>query len=110
MHKNATKCNETLSKWCENKDGASKIIDTFETYQPPPPPLPTHKSQSYGKSAAMLSSTASPNKCRAKKVKVVPPPVEKTPEEIKVEERAKVKRKLTALRPTPSPKQVFTER
>jgi hypothetical protein len=33
MHKNATKCNKTLSKWCENKDGASKIIDTFETYQ-----------------------------------------------------------------------------
>jgi hypothetical protein len=32
MHKNATKCNETLSKWCENKHGASKIIDTFETY------------------------------------------------------------------------------
>jgi hypothetical protein len=26
------KCNETLSKWCENKHGASKIIDTFETY------------------------------------------------------------------------------
>jgi hypothetical protein len=35
MHKNATKCNETLSKWCKNKHGASKIIDTFETYQPP---------------------------------------------------------------------------
>jgi hypothetical protein len=34
MHKNATKCNETLSKWCKNKHGASKIIDTFETYQP----------------------------------------------------------------------------
>jgi hypothetical protein len=33
MHKNATKCNETLSKWCKNKDEASKIIDTFETYQ-----------------------------------------------------------------------------
>jgi hypothetical protein len=33
MHKNATKCNETLSKWCKNKHGASKIIDTFETYQ-----------------------------------------------------------------------------
>jgi hypothetical protein len=33
MHKNATKCNKTLSKWCENKHGASKIIDTFETYQ-----------------------------------------------------------------------------
>jgi hypothetical protein len=33
MHKNATKCNETQSKWCINKHGASKIIDTFETYQ-----------------------------------------------------------------------------
>jgi hypothetical protein len=29
------KCNETLSKWCKNKHGASKIIDTFETYHPP---------------------------------------------------------------------------
>jgi hypothetical protein len=35
MHKNATKCNKTQSKWCINKHGASKIIDTFETYQPP---------------------------------------------------------------------------
>jgi hypothetical protein len=35
MHKSATKCNETLSKWCKNKHGASKIIDTFETYQYP---------------------------------------------------------------------------
>jgi hypothetical protein len=33
MHKNATKCNETLSKWCKNKHGASKIMDTLETYQ-----------------------------------------------------------------------------
>jgi hypothetical protein len=33
MHKNATKCNETLGKWCKNKHGALKIIDTFETYQ-----------------------------------------------------------------------------
>jgi hypothetical protein len=33
MHKNATKCTKTLSKWCKNKHGASKIIDTFETYQ-----------------------------------------------------------------------------
>jgi hypothetical protein len=33
MHKNATKCNNTQSKWCINKHGASKIIDTFETYQ-----------------------------------------------------------------------------
>jgi hypothetical protein len=34
MHKNATKCNETLSKWYKNKHGASKIIDTLETYHP----------------------------------------------------------------------------
>jgi hypothetical protein len=33
-HKNATKCNETHGKWCKNKHGASKIIDTLETYQP----------------------------------------------------------------------------
>jgi hypothetical protein len=33
MHKNAMKCNETLSKWYKNKHGVSKIIDTFETYQ-----------------------------------------------------------------------------
>jgi hypothetical protein len=36
MHKNATKCNKTLSKWCKNKHGSSKIIDTFETYHLPP--------------------------------------------------------------------------
>jgi hypothetical protein len=34
MHKNAMKYNKTQSKWCINKHGASKIIDTFETYQP----------------------------------------------------------------------------
>jgi hypothetical protein len=33
MHKNATKCNKTQSEWCKNRHGASKIIDTFETYQ-----------------------------------------------------------------------------
>jgi hypothetical protein len=33
MHKNATKYNKTLRKWCKNKHGASKFIDTFETYQ-----------------------------------------------------------------------------
>jgi hypothetical protein len=33
MHKNAMKCNKTLSKWCKNKHGASKIMDTLETYQ-----------------------------------------------------------------------------
>jgi hypothetical protein len=32
MYKNATKCNETLNKWCKNKHGASKIMDTLETY------------------------------------------------------------------------------
>jgi hypothetical protein len=35
MHKNATKCNEILSKWCKNKHGASKIMDTLETYEAP---------------------------------------------------------------------------
>jgi hypothetical protein len=33
MYKNATKCNETIGKWCKTKHGASKIIDTFEMYQ-----------------------------------------------------------------------------
>jgi hypothetical protein len=28
-------CNETQGKWCKNKHGSSKIIDTFETYQAP---------------------------------------------------------------------------
>jgi hypothetical protein len=32
MHKSATKCNEKVGKWCKNKHGASKIIDTLETY------------------------------------------------------------------------------
>jgi hypothetical protein len=32
MYKNATKCNKTIGKWCKNKHGASKIIDTFQTY------------------------------------------------------------------------------
>jgi hypothetical protein len=32
MHKSATKCNEIVGKWCINKHGASKIIDTLETY------------------------------------------------------------------------------
>jgi hypothetical protein len=29
------KCNKTLGKWCKNKHGASKIMDTLETYQYP---------------------------------------------------------------------------
>jgi hypothetical protein len=32
MHKSATKYNKTLGKWCKNKHGASKIMDTLETY------------------------------------------------------------------------------
>jgi hypothetical protein len=55
----------------------------------------------------MSTSNASPKKRRAKKVKAVSPPVEKTAEEIEAEDRAKVKRKLAALRPTPTPKQVY---
>jgi hypothetical protein len=51
---------------------------------------------------------ASPKKHRAKKVKAVPPPVEKTAEEIEVDDRAKMKRKLAALHPIPTPKQVYT--
>jgi hypothetical protein len=56
----------------------------------------------------MFTSNASPKKCRTKKAKAVPPPVEKTSEEIEAEDRAKVKRKLAALCPTPTPKQVYT--
>jgi hypothetical protein len=39
MHKSATKCNETVGKLCRNKHGASKIIDTLETYHPSSPRL-----------------------------------------------------------------------
>jgi hypothetical protein len=56
----------------------------------------------------MSSSNASLKKHRAKKVKAVLPPIEKTAEEIEAVERAKVKSKIAALRPTPTPKQVFT--
>jgi hypothetical protein len=35
MHKSAMKCNKTICKWCKNKHGASKIIDTLETYHAP---------------------------------------------------------------------------
>jgi hypothetical protein len=33
MHESATKCNKIVGKWCKNKHGASKIIDTLEMYQ-----------------------------------------------------------------------------
>jgi hypothetical protein len=41
---------------------------------------------------------------------VPPPPVEKIAKEIEAEYRAKVKRKLVALRPTSTPKQVYTKK
>jgi hypothetical protein len=56
----------------------------------------------------MSSSNASLKKHRAKKAKEVPPPVEKTAEEIEAEDKAKMKSKLAALRLTPTPKQVYT--
>jgi hypothetical protein len=37
MHKNAMKCNETLNKWCKNKHGASKFMDTLQMYHSPNP-------------------------------------------------------------------------
>jgi hypothetical protein len=46
----------------------------------------------------------------AKKAKAVPPPIEKIAEEIEANDRAKVKRKLAALRPTPTPKQLYTQK
>jgi hypothetical protein len=56
----------------------------------------------------MSTSNVSPKK-RAKKVKAVPPPPpEKTAEEIEAENRAKVRVQFAALRPTPTPKQVYT--
>jgi hypothetical protein len=48
MHKSATKCNETIGKWCKNKHGASKIIDTLETYQTLAQHTYTYPSPSHG--------------------------------------------------------------
>jgi hypothetical protein len=33
MHKNTTECKQNIKQLVENKHGASKIIDTFATYQ-----------------------------------------------------------------------------
>jgi hypothetical protein len=89
--------------------------DNYHSPSPPrsPPPCqqppPTHKSQRYGKSAAPSSSTATLKK-RATKVKVPPPvkklPYDKTPQEIKADVAADVKRQLAPKQPLP--KQVFT--
>jgi hypothetical protein len=48
MHKSATKCNETIGKWCKNKHGASKIIDTLEMYQCSGLPAPIVKGDKFG--------------------------------------------------------------
>jgi hypothetical protein len=60
MYKNATKCSKTQSKWCINKHGASKIIDTFETYQaagklPPPTEIDTGAPQMAQKTLAPIA-------------------------------------------------------
>jgi hypothetical protein len=49
MHKNATKCNETLDKWCKDKHVASKIMDTLETYQLAPTILVKYSQNDYHK-------------------------------------------------------------
>jgi hypothetical protein len=58
------KCNETLSKWCKNKHGASKIMDTLETYHsrtsPSSPPL------SLGTGRAVVQATTEPLRPRHK--------------------------------------------
>jgi hypothetical protein len=55
MHKNAMKCNEILSKWCKNKHGASKIMNTFETYHRGLTKI--EQGQSYVTEAAKLGSS-----------------------------------------------------
>jgi hypothetical protein len=59
MHKNATKCNKTQSKWCINKHGSSKIRDTFETYH-----------------TSSIDGTTAPNGATAlrESIKACPPP------------------------------------
>jgi hypothetical protein len=60
MHKSATKCNETLGKWCKNKHGASKIMDTLEMYQ-----LLTHHSRGrHGDEEGLRWWFPSPAGCR----------------------------------------------
>jgi hypothetical protein len=57
MHKNITKCNKTQSKWCVNKHGASKIIDTFEMYQQAP------CRSSHASNNALIKTNKQPNCC-----------------------------------------------
>jgi hypothetical protein len=90
MHKSATKCNKTVGKWCKNKHGASKIIDTLETYQcplalhhfprrrpgttpaasPPPPP----SSKSVAPSGKVLSGASQGHSLKWEEGKKASPP------------------------------------
>jgi hypothetical protein len=65
MYKNATKCNETIGKWCKTKHGASKIIDTFEMYHTAADPEdPDHwdKLPRSTRAAAATGKASSPRK------------------------------------------------
>jgi hypothetical protein len=64
MHKSATKCNETVGKWCKNKHGVSKIIDTLETYQGPPASKGPHGPEG-GSYMGLVSSPTIPMRTRA---------------------------------------------
>jgi hypothetical protein len=65
MHKNATKCNKTQNKWCINKHGVSKIIDTFETYQN----LAKNKDEQYNPDAPAPAASAGRPELGQKKLK-----------------------------------------
>jgi hypothetical protein len=58
MHKSATKCNETICKWCKNKHGASKIIDTLKTYHFASPGWITGTKARYQPATKALFSTS----------------------------------------------------
>jgi hypothetical protein len=57
MHKNATKCNKTQSKWCINKHGASKIIDMFETNHLPQGPMTRARAKAIHDKVKLLLNT-----------------------------------------------------
>jgi hypothetical protein len=77
MHKSATKCNETVGKWCKNKHGASKIINTLETYHPPNrPSLAARLEPSRPRTASnrLRRSSSSSSSCVAARASLDPPP------------------------------------
>jgi hypothetical protein len=59
VHKSATKCNEIVGKWCINNHGASKIIDTLETYHGRP-----RGSKNKSAGPAVVASSPAPAKRR----------------------------------------------